>query len=58
MSEDPTVTVMVSKELLGELEHWSAPVQVKIEKVDYGTGWEMTARTVTRETLEQVVRGA
>lgn len=45
-TEAPTVTVLVSRELLEELGEWSPPVQVRIvETPGTGTGWEMTART-------------
>jgi hypothetical protein len=47
MTEQPTVTVLVSRGLLKHLGEWSPPVQVRItETPGVGTGWEMTARTV------------
>lgn len=48
MTEQPTVTVLVSRELIDQIgEDWSGPVQVRIvETPGIGTGWEMTARTV------------
>lgn len=53
MTEQPTVTVLVSRELLEELGQWSAPVQVKIvETPGVGTGWEMIARTYGERAAE------
>ncbi|MGH9251983.1 MAG: hypothetical protein ACRD0W_21070 [Acidimicrobiales bacterium] len=41
------VTVHVATELLAELGKWSPPVQVQIiETPGYGTGYELTFRTV------------
>lgn len=46
MPEQPTVTVLVSPELLEQLGDWSPWVQVRIvETPGVGTGWEMEART-------------
>lgn len=46
MAEQPTVTVLVSRELLEQLGEWSEPVQVRIvETPAIGTGWEMICRT-------------
>jgi hypothetical protein len=39
-----SVTVTVTAELLEALGGWSRPVQVRIDPVPYGTGYEMTAR--------------
>jgi hypothetical protein len=45
--ETPTVTVLVSPELIKELDEWSQPVEVKIVKNDASpTGYEMIARRV------------
>lgn len=53
MTETPTVTVLVSRELLAELGEWSAPVQVKVvETPGIGTGWEMIARTYGERPVE------
>jgi len=39
------VTIMASPEIIEQLKDWSAPLQVKIQKV--GERWEMDMRTVT-----------
>jgi hypothetical protein len=44
--EQPTVTVLVSRELLKRLGEWSESVRVKVvETPGVGTGWEMIAQT-------------
>lgn len=41
------VTVLVSADLVGQLNEWSEPVQIRIvETPGVGTGYEMTARKV------------
>lgn len=51
MPEQPTVTVLVSRELIEQLGDWSEPVQVRIiETPGIGTGWEMEARTCPQPT--------
>lgn len=47
MTENPSVTVLVSPELIAQMDgEWSPPVQVQvIETPGVGTGWEMIART-------------
>lgn len=46
MSEQPIVTVLVSRELLKRLGDWSEPVRVKVvETPGVEPGWEMIAQT-------------
>lgn len=48
MTENPTVTVLVSPELIAQMkDDWSPPVQVQIiETPGVGTGWELVARRI------------
>lgn len=47
MPEQPTVTVLVSPELIDELGEWGPPAQVRIiETPGVGTGWELIARRI------------
>lgn len=40
------VSVLVSSDLLAELEDWSPPVQVQVRRTPgIGSGWEMVFRT-------------
>lgn len=46
MPEQPSVTVLVSPELIEQMkDEWSPPVQIQIiETPGVGTGWELIAR--------------
>lgn len=51
MTEKPSITVLVSPELVKRLGEWSEPVQVKvIETPGIEPGWEMIARTYSPDS--------
>jgi hypothetical protein len=41
---DTPIVVMVSREVIAKLGDWSEPLQVRIDRVSTGAGWEMTFR--------------
>jgi hypothetical protein len=49
--EIPDVAIMVSHQLVTQLQEWSEPVQVRIVRAPgAATGWEMEIRSVPEES--------
>ena len=44
-----TVTLKASPEVLAQLlDRWSEPVQVRVTRVNHGTGWDLEIRAASR----------
>lgn len=51
------VTVLVSTELLTQMEDWSPPVQIQVRRTPgIGSGYEMIARTINVEQIAERAR--